>query len=71
MTKIKLGEEQVAQSIPLQINSGRPHYLQNIKLQADVEDESVKPKQQQSFLQRYVSIIEIFLLHPCGLYQLF
>lgn len=56
MTRIKIGEEQTAQSIPLQINAGRPPYLNNVKLQADAEDESAKPKTQQSFLQRYVSV---------------
>lgn len=52
-TRLKMGEEFVAQVIPLQAAGSRPANLQDAKLGLDEDAENKPP--QQSFLRRYVS----------------
>lgn len=50
-----MGTEANAQSIPMTAAGIRPPYLQNVRL--GVEEEKKQSQQNQSFLQKYVSIL--------------
>jgi hypothetical protein len=52
-TRIKIGEDFIAQGVPLQATAPRPAFLEKVKL--GLEEEKNAPPPQQSFLRRYVS----------------